>query len=420
MNVSTSIKGNVKRTGPPEEAHDHKQKSIPQKRQKIVFSEPEEVYNYVIKKLSDGWSMEASKDASVCALICFRRMMIPKDVQSYILRYVRHGATLAHYLTKLLKDVWRLCDLVVKDVDLLDKLCEAMHLVDLDDGLLTLGQLLQHVVKYDSIADEEASRQTSNEDPIRCFRAARWYAKNGHIPPMYVRAHVWECWMSFDPVIPSRLPWPNYAFLMRGCKLSVFKKLIESPWVDPDNYLHAAFDIGNMEFARLCIENGASLWKKRHDLSPLERAVSAGSIALVKIFLDNGASLDSEEGHRCLIKAIKSQDERMVNLLLQCKINLNTKYRFNAPVLFCAKDGNDAILRMLIAHGADVNTLGGKGLPPIRHAMRKNGTEMMKTLIKHGANLNLVDQDGMTPLEYAKCWELDDCIDILKQHVRNE
>ena len=82
-----------------------------QENKKAKLESDDDIYEYVNGKLG-GWPrkgrMKALNDASVCALLCFRRMKIPKDVQMLLVGYVRAGSTLALKLERLLKREWSL------------------------------------------------------------------------------------------------------------------------------------------------------------------------------------------------------------------------------------------------------------------------------------------------------------------------
>ncbi|RSL55850.1 hypothetical protein CEP53_006964 [Fusarium sp. AF-6] len=65
-----------------------------------------------------------------------------------------------------------------------------------------------------------------------------------------------------------------------------------------------------------------------------------------------------------------------------------------------AEHGHWGIVRLLVAHGADIDTLV-EGQNLITWAVRKGDKDATKCLITMGANINSVDPEGRTPLSYA-------------------
>jgi ankyrin repeat protein len=57
---------------------------------------------------------------------------------------------------------------------------------------------------------------------------------------------------------------------------------------------------------------------------------------------------------------------------------------------------------VLLAHGADVNTLSESEQTPLHRAAWRNRLEVAKVLLAHGAAVNASDVLGRTPLYYAR------------------
>jgi len=57
-----------------------------------------------------------------------------------------------------------------------------------------------------------------------------------------------------------------------------------------------------------------------------------------------------------------------------------------APILTATMNGNVEIIKLLLAHGADVNTVGGDSKTPLKIALEKGQDEVVTILRKHGAS----------------------------------
>ncbi len=104
--------------------------------------------------------------------------------------------------------------------------------------------------------------------------------------------------------------------------------------------------------------------------TPLHLAVTTGSIKIVKALLDYGAKTN-----------LKNQAE-------------------HTPLLLAAE--HPEITRLLLEHGAQVNTLNGQARwTSLHHAARHGYYDSAELLVKHQADITLKTDDGSTPLHIA-------------------
>ena len=262
----------------------------------------ENVCEYVSVQLG-GWPregrMKALNDARVCALLCFRRMKIPKDAQMLLMRYLRAGVLLALKLEELLKWDISLMDLVKKDVGLLDEMCRAMYVADREDGVLRLGKLLQCVVAEDEEADKAVMRSKLQVyDVIGCFRAARWYARNDQYPADGVPDVVWECWASFDPPVSAPIPRNIQWNVVLGSSVDMLKRLIALPEWDLELSLDACCVRCVPKHTELLLDRGADVNAKCHlGLTALAVASRSGSMKMVELLLKYGVNVNAKDAH---------------------------------------------------------------------------------------------------------------------------
>lgn len=77
-------------------------------------------------------------------------------------------------------------------------------------------------------------------------------------------------------------------------------------------------------------------------------------------------------------------------------------------LMIAANEGNEALARLLLEHGADVNVRAMKdnllpnvqGSTALHFAVLNGNTGMVKLLLEHGADLFYVNNEGNTPLHY--------------------
>lgn len=118
-------------------------------------------------------------------------------------------------------------------------------------------------------------------------------------------------------------------------------------------------------------------------MSPLQRAVSKGSIPEVDILLAKGENINSVNPLHgtALTVAARNQNMPMIMHLLGKGADVNS----GSPLTIAARDDNEALARLLIAKGADVNKSGNSGLP-LYHAAEQNHIRMVTLLLAAGAN----------------------------------
>ena len=124
--------------------------------------------------------------------------------------------------------------------------------------------------------------------------------------------------------------------------------------------------------------------------SVLHKAVARGSHEALTLMAENNIEklrryIESynSAGNTPLIMAIKKQDSRLINILLD-------------------------------RYGADVNKPGKDGLYPIFHALIANKIDIVNLLIAQGADATRTDRSGNTSLHYAAAYSTQDkIIDLL-------
>lgn len=177
---------------------------------------------------------------------------------------------------------------------------------------------------------------------------------------------------------------------------------------------------------RLLLRHGADTSSKN---AALFEAASVGNREVIKLLLAYGANVNahSVEGWTPLSAADDEGRLEIVNFLLSRGARPNIRGASGqAALLFLTGSKNaaaykerPAIVRALIAYGADVNVRDNNGKTPLMNAVAEIDVPTVQILLHHGAQVNMKDNTGKTALQMAKQagnWSLySPVIELLKQ-----
>ena len=152
-----------------------------------------------------------------------------------------------------------------------------------------------------------------------------------------------------------------------------------------------------------------------HKAGLFNTVVSRGYYEIVDMFIRHGANIEDNDVYRdtALINTIKLNDVRMVNKLLEAGANINAQGTSGTPIavaIYKMKSEKERvkverILRLLLEKGANVNTAiknsGSSTHTVLMHAADGAQFQAIKLLLEHGASLNTHDYMGYTPLMHA-------------------
>jgi len=157
-------------------------------------------------------------------------------------------------------------------------------------------------------------------------------------------------------------------------------------------------------------EAAAALTRMRsepaQDGRSLVAACSEGDIGRVRRLLDEGrvsVHETTEEGESLLSLACSAGYYELAQVLLAMRANVEDRGMKGdcTPLMEAASAGHTDIVRLLIAHGADVNAQSSSGNTPLMYACAGGHEEVVRVLLEAGANVEVHNENGHTPLMEA-------------------
>ena len=180
-------------------------------------------------------------------------------------------------------------------------------------------------------------------------------------------------------------------------------------------------------------------WNVEHSETPMHAAASEGRLAALKMLRDHGGDLDRgiQDGKSVLNLAVRSNRVKIVEYLLQSKVDMAGRGFAETALHVAAETNNEECARLLIEHGCPVGAARGeaqretalhvaatsealemiclllkhsadpnaktadRGVRPLHLASNNHSIPCLKALIKAGGDINALDADGRPPLHYA-------------------
>ena len=151
---------------------------------------------------------------------------------------------------------------------------------------------------------------------------------------------------------------------------------------------------GNLDLVKLIVEKKADVNVcVESGVTPLHSALSYGHTEIVKYLIEQGAKIDAENeiGDQPLAYARNPNTYDAALYLIKLKADPNHKNRFNQTALHHIAGRGTAtnVAKLLLDHGANINTLTLTGMTPLTFASFSPGADgMSKFLILNGAAVN--------------------------------
>jgi len=154
---------------------------------------------------------------------------------------------------------------------------------------------------------------------------------------------------------------------------------------------------GNAELARLLLESGAVVDRRANDgTTALMLASANGFTEIVRALILKGADVTAARGGvRARQLALERGHADTSTLLEQAEV-------LGGRLLQAASEGNDTMVRQVLALGAPVNVTDERGATALMIAARNGDLGMLQALLSRGADASARDSQGRTVFEWAE------------------
>lgn len=171
-------------------------------------------------------------------------------------------------------------------------------------------------------------------------------------------------------------------------------------------HLHWAASQGDSDAVRLLIKAGASMEQTdRRGISPFVQACSVGSEGCARVFLEAGFKpvwTTRDWLQSPIHLAAKSSPELVSLLLLQgASVHDTSNKNMSTPLAYAALAGNIACCRLILKHGANINTFDLEGDSPLTEAITRNAHQVLELFLLHGPSHTFINHHGHTILHKA-------------------
>jgi len=152
----------------------------------------------------------------------------------------------------------------------------------------------------------------------------------------------------------------------------------------------------------------------------LSDAAMQGDRAAVQSLLSAKADVNTPQGDgsTALHWAAYRDDLEMARLLIRAGANVKAATRLGdyTPLFLAAKNGNAAMIELLLKSGADGNAPNQAGTTPLMLAAASGKADAVKILLDHGANVDAKDTiNGQTALMFAAAVNAAPAIKLLAE-----
>lgn len=191
--------------------------------------------------------------------------------------------------------------------------------------------------------------------------------------------------------------------------------------------LHSAAERGHVSVVQALIDGGADINQKDYmGRTALFLAAGNGHETVVRMLFGQGADLNMEDNNRLtpLFMAADNLQDQTIRTLIELRGDINmqdgvgrkvlniiamklsedegSKLNANQAVFLAVKQGHEAVLKVLLACGVDINEKDSDGRTPLLQAAASGNEVMAKLLLEKGANIEGRDREfGWTPLSWA-------------------
>ncbi|KAI9662010.1 MAG: hypothetical protein M1831_002925 [Alyxoria varia] len=210
----------------------------------------------------------------------------------------------------------------------------------------------------------------------------------------------------------------------------VLKMILQSPRCDPHalgskgkTALHHCIPDQHEDAAKTLLNHGAKIDEPDNiGITPLKGAALAGSISLVRFFVEHGARIEvvDRDGETALHDAASRKRLTIVKYLLSYGSELEAKNNNGmTPFFIAASRFEKDVMNVLADYGADVDSVDGNGCTALIRAVMAGNEPLANYLLNFGVDIDISDHDGWTVFDVAMIKEDDQILLNLLSHSPN-
>ena len=197
--------------------------------------------------------------------------------------------------------------------------------------------------------------------------------------------------------------------LVKKCNVNILDYNCKSP-------LHYASMNGHAEICKLLLRNNADSKLVDQDGNTcLDYAILNGHDSVVEMVLDG---LDGIDLLKSFCLGCMHNRTKAVELMLSKNIR-DLPYQGMYPIHYACKQGNVNVLKLLIKHGFDIETVDQYlNWTPLYFCASKGNLECIKLLLENGCKVDIVDENSWSPLTYCLYKGHIECAQVVEQYSR--
>ena len=193
-----------------------------------------------------------------------------------------------------------------------------------------------------------------------------------------------------------------------------------------ESWLMGAISSKNRNLVELLLNHGAKVNEKTElkNVYPLHRASAIGCLDICELLISHGADVNTigEYGKTPLHLAAQRGHQDIIELLLDCRANVNAlDLSKSSPLSEAAQYHHLQATKSLLARGAFVNLIDDQSMTPLLRAFQRTGNdEIVKVLVAYGADVNILGCRGESPLHLAVAQNNKYLVELLLAHGARE